>query len=80
MYTTDALAARNSLRTHPAVADGIHRFMRCYDFDPDGLLSFDEYARVNRVISQVLIPTLSSDEAKRVVREDWDEDRGGAPW
>eukprot|EP00316_Scyphosphaera_apsteinii_P025805 CAMPEP_0119330562 /NCGR_PEP_ID=MMETSP1333-20130426/78504_1 /TAXON_ID=418940 /ORGANISM="Scyphosphaera apsteinii, Strain RCC1455" /LENGTH=134 /DNA_ID=CAMNT_0007339961 /DNA_START=145 /DNA_END=549 /DNA_ORIENTATION=- len=78
MYTAESLAARQSLREHPAVTDAIRRFASLYRHDDDGLICFNAYLPVHLVISQTLIPTMSLEEARCVVDEDWDEDRGEA--
>merc|ERR1711971_865567 len=76
MYTPESLAARQSLREHPAVFDAIRRFASLYERDAENLITFSAYRPVNLAISRTLIPTMTPDEASCVIEEDWDEDRG----
>lgn len=77
MYTAEALAAREALRTNPVVMDACTRFSQVYQLE-GGSVTWEEYQRVNMAVSAILAPHLEPREAAASVREDWARDADGA--
>ena len=71
-------AARAQRGEHPAVVDAIARFAKVYPTEADGLIPHDSYLRVHTAIVSVLIPKLDKGDARKVVEDDWENDRQGA--
>lgn len=77
MYSEEAMSRRRALHDDSQLNLRIYEFIRLYNLDMHGMVTKREYEKVHAKIAKVLRPSMSPEEVKELIAEDWERDTKG---